>query len=96
MRMFRVEDRNHNWTMGQNHDLRLLITLENRDILALRHPNNFTDWKITPYLFPNSFSEEEEEEDGDSDESGKAAQQNSPPMGSANSSHQAGHLSYHQ
>ncbi|CAI9299623.1 unnamed protein product [Lactuca saligna] len=71
---------------------------ENRDILALRQPNNFTDWKITLYLFPDSFFEEEEDEDedGDSDESGGAAPQNSPPMGGASSSHQAGHPSYHQ
>ncbi|CAI9271847.1 unnamed protein product [Lactuca saligna] len=93
MIMFRVEDGNHIWTVGQNHDPQLLITPKNRDILALRGPNNFTDWKITPYLFPDSFSKEE---DGDSDESGGAAPQNYPPMGGASSSHQAGHPSYHQ
>ncbi|CAI9289869.1 unnamed protein product [Lactuca saligna] len=96
MRMFRVKDGNHNWTVGQNHNPRLLITPENREIHALRHPNNFTDWQITPYIFPDSFSEEEDEEDGYNDESGKAAPQNSPPMGGASSSHQAGHPSYHQ
>ncbi|CAI9274441.1 unnamed protein product [Lactuca saligna] len=93
MRMLRAEDGNHNWTMGQNHDPRLIITPENWDILSLRRPNYFTDWKITPYLFPDSFFEEE---DGESDESGGAAPQNSPPMGGANSSHHVGHPSYHQ
>ncbi|CAI9285866.1 unnamed protein product [Lactuca saligna] len=93
MRIFRAEDGNHNWTVGQNHNPRLIIAPENRDILSLRHPNNFTNWKITPYLFPDSFSEEE---DGERDESGGAAPQNSPPMGGASSSHQAGHPSYHQ
>ncbi|CAI9283412.1 unnamed protein product [Lactuca saligna] len=43
MRMFREEDGNHNWTVGQNHDPRLLITPKNKDILSLRCPNNFTD-----------------------------------------------------
>ena len=87
MRMFREEEGNHNWTVGQNHDPRLLITPENRGIIALRRPNNFTDWQITPYLFPKSFFEEEEEEDEESD---RATPQNSPPMGGASLSHHAG------
>ncbi|CAI9296364.1 unnamed protein product [Lactuca saligna] len=87
MRMFREEDGNHNCTVGQNHDPRLLITPENRGILALRRPNNFTDWQITSYLFPDSFSEEEKEEGEESD---GATPQNSPPMGDASSSHHAG------
>ncbi|CAI9280757.1 unnamed protein product [Lactuca saligna] len=99
MRMFRAEDGNHNWTMGQNHDPKLLITPENQNILSLRRPTNFTDCKITPYLFPISFFEEEDkegEESGKADNSGKAAPQNSPPMGGASSSRHAGHPSYHQ
>ncbi|CAI9289101.1 unnamed protein product [Lactuca saligna] len=86
-------------TAGQNHDPRFLITPENRNILAIRQPTNFTDWKITTYLFPVSFSEEEDEEGEESDEadeSGGAAPQNSLPMGGASSSHHVEHPSYHQ
>ncbi|CAI9259337.1 unnamed protein product [Lactuca saligna] len=71
MRMFRAEDRNHNWT---------------------RH-NNFIDWKITPYLFTESFSKDEEEEGEESD---GATPKNSPPMGGASSSHHVGKPSYHE
>ncbi|CAI9266503.1 unnamed protein product [Lactuca saligna] len=99
MRMFRTEDENHNWTVGQNHDPRLLITPKNRNILSPRRPTNFTDWQITPYLYPISFFEEEDEESGESDEaveSDGAAPQNSSPMGGVSSSHHVGHPSYHQ
>ncbi|CAI9297986.1 unnamed protein product [Lactuca saligna] len=99
MRMFQIEDGNNNWAVGQNHDPRLLITPENWNILALRHPTNFTNWKITPDIFPVYFFGEEDEEGEESDEAdegGGAAPQNSPPMGGASSSHHAGHPSYHQ
>ncbi|CAI9260663.1 unnamed protein product [Lactuca saligna] len=72
-RMFWMEDRNHNWTMGQNHEPRLLITPKTWNILDLRRPNNFTDLKIMSYFFPDSFSEEEDEEGGESDDNGRAA-----------------------
>lgn len=84
--MFQTEEGNHNWTLGQNHDPWLLITPENRNILALRRPTNFTDRQITPYIFPISFSDEEYEEGEESDEAdegGEAAPHNSPPMGGA-------------
>ncbi|CAI9271383.1 unnamed protein product [Lactuca saligna] len=87
------EDGNHNWTVGQNHDPRLLITPENKDILALRRPNNFTDWQITPYLFPDSLSEEE---DGDDDDEAEEEPHHASPTGGASSSHYAAPPSYHQ
>lgn len=60
--------------MGQNHDPKLLITPENKNILGLRRPNHTTDWQITPYLFPRSYSTEVDErsegieEDGANDD----------------------------
>lgn len=44
-----------------------MIIPENQNILALKRPTNFTNWKITPYLFPISYSNEKDEEDGDDD-----------------------------
>lgn len=74
MRLSWWADGNHHWTMGQNHDPKLLITPENWNILALKRPTNFTNWQITPYLFPISYSSEEdgegEESEGDSDDDG--------------------------
>ncbi|CAI9265757.1 unnamed protein product [Lactuca saligna] len=67
MRLLRLMDRNHNWTVGQNHDLKLLITPNNQNVLALKRPTNLTDWQITQYLFPISTSGEEDEKGQESE-----------------------------
>ncbi|CAI9271040.1 unnamed protein product [Lactuca saligna] len=95
MRLFRsADDGTHHWTVGQNHDPKLFITPDNKGILDLRDPNHMTDWQITPYLFPNSFSEEEEEEDGD-DNDDEEEDHHASPAGGASSSHYATPPSYH-
>ncbi|CAI9275981.1 unnamed protein product [Lactuca saligna] len=43
MRMFWTEDGNHNCTMGQNHHPKAPHHSQNRSILALRRPTNFTN-----------------------------------------------------
>ncbi|CAI9274323.1 unnamed protein product [Lactuca saligna] len=101
MRLFRSVDGNHTWTMGQNHDPKLLSTPDNRNILALKCPTNLTDWQITPYLFPISSSSEEDEEgeenkEDDNDEDGDEEPRNLPSTGGASSSHDIGHPTYHQ
>ncbi|CAI9263095.1 unnamed protein product [Lactuca saligna] len=46
MRLFRsAGDGTHHWTVGQNHDPKLLITPENKGILDFRNPIHMTDWK---------------------------------------------------
>ncbi|CAI9297520.1 unnamed protein product [Lactuca saligna] len=53
MRLFRsAGDGTHHWTVGQNHDPKLLITPENKGILDFRNPIHMTDWQIIPYIFP--------------------------------------------
>ncbi|CAI9291752.1 unnamed protein product [Lactuca saligna] len=47
IQLFRLADSHHHWTVGQNHDPKLLITSENRNTLALKRPTNFIYWKIT-------------------------------------------------
>ncbi|CAI9300715.1 unnamed protein product [Lactuca saligna] len=63
MRLFRsAGDGTHHWTVGQNHDPKLLITPENKGILDFRNPIHMTDWQIIPYIFPHSYSTEVDEQ----------------------------------
>ncbi|CAI9291229.1 unnamed protein product [Lactuca saligna] len=55
MRMFRVEDWNHNWTVGQNHDPRLLITPENRVSFPSGDPTISPTGKSHCISSPNAF-----------------------------------------
>ncbi|CAI9267495.1 unnamed protein product [Lactuca saligna] len=93
MRLFRsAGDSTHHWTVGQNHDRKLLITPENKGILDFRNPIHMTDWQIIPYIFPHSYStevheqSEENEEDGDDDEE-EEEPHHASPTGGGSSSH---------
>ncbi|CAI9293624.1 unnamed protein product [Lactuca saligna] len=93
MRLFRsAGDGTHHWTVGQNHDPKLLITPENKDILDFRNPIHMTDWQIIPYIFPHSYSTEvdeqsdENEDDGDDDEE-EEEPHHASPTGGGSSSH---------
>ncbi|CAI9263093.1 unnamed protein product [Lactuca saligna] len=102
MRLFRsAGDGTHHWTVGQNHDPKLLITPENKGILDFRNPIHMTDWKIIPYIFPQSYytevdeQSEENEEDGDDDEE-EEEPHHASPTGGGSSSHFAAPPPYHQ
>ncbi|CAI9303998.1 unnamed protein product [Lactuca saligna] len=102
MRLFRLAgDITHHWTVGQNHDPKLLITPKNKGILDFRNPIHMTDWKIIPYIFPHSYStevdeqSEENEEDGDGDEE-EEEPHHASPTGGGSSSHFAAPPPYHQ
>ncbi|CAI9294232.1 unnamed protein product [Lactuca saligna] len=83
MRLFRsAGDGTHHWTVGQNHDPKLLITPENKGILDFRNPIHMTDC-------------EENEEDGDDDEEKEEPHHASPTDGGS-SSHFAAPPPYHQ
>ncbi|CAI9296603.1 unnamed protein product [Lactuca saligna] len=69
MRLFRsAGDGTHHWTVGQNHDPKLLITPENKGILDFRNPIHMTDWQIIPYIFPHSYSTEVDEQSEENEE----------------------------
>ncbi|CAI9294231.1 unnamed protein product [Lactuca saligna] len=102
MRLFRsAGDGTHHWTVGQNHDPKLLITPENKGILDFRNPIHMTDWQIIPYIFPHSYSTEvdeqsdENEDDGDDDEE-EEEPHHASPTGGGSSSHFAAPPPYHQ
>ncbi|CAI9286335.1 unnamed protein product [Lactuca saligna] len=86
---------------AKNHNPKLLITPENKNIISLNHPTNFTNHQITPYLLPTSYSSDRDEEDEESeedggDDGGEEEPQNIPPTGGASSSRGATKSSYHQ
>ncbi|CAI9266379.1 unnamed protein product [Lactuca saligna] len=102
MRLFRsAGDGTHHWTVGQNHDPKLLITPENKGILDFRNPIHMTDWQIIPYIFPHSYStevdeqSEENEEEGDDDEE-EEEPHHASPTGGGSSSRFAAPPPYHQ